>query len=490
MKKNKLAIFLIITYLVFLIGCSGKTSKLNPNNPTTITLWHYYGGESLKALDRLINEFNYGLGLDKGIIVEGKNMANIADLEEHLTKSLMDPDKEEELPNIFSTYPDKALELDGYRELVNLKEYFNKDDLESYVDDFLIDGYFSQDRLLLVPIAKSTELLYINNSALNSLEKNCTINPNDLKSWEGIYRIAKDYYEYADKKTPDMAWDGDSMLGVDNLANYIIVGSKQLGLDIISYDDKGKHRVILDEEVLQRVFELYYKGYCLEYFNAYGKFRSDDLKAGKLIAYTGSSSGASYFPSWIEDNSEKVDIDFLACPYPVFEGADEYSIQQGAGMSIISSDRAHEEGAAIFLKWFTEEENNIDFVLPTGYLPVQKESYSSEKLLSNLAELEKGDKNQQNIKAVYDISLEQVMEKSTYAVKSFEGSYMARRILEDSYLEALNDGRDLTKRLKEEFTDEETILDRLDIELAFNRWLSSIESRLEAENIAYERISR
>lgn len=67
----------------------------------------------------------------------------------------------------------------------------------------------------------------------------------------------------------------------------------------------------------------------------------------------------------------------MILPYPVFEGGEKAAIQRGSGMIVTKSNGAKEYAAGIFLKWFTQPENNIRFITGTGYLPVTKTAFDN-----------------------------------------------------------------------------------------------------------------
>ena len=65
------------------------------------------------------------------------------------------------------------------------------------------------------------------------------------------------------------------------------------------------------------------------HFGAYGKFRSDDVKTGDLIALVGSTSGAAYFPTQVTiSDTESYQIETLVLPPPVFKDGSPYAVQQ------------------------------------------------------------------------------------------------------------------------------------------------------------------
>lgn len=480
--------------LVFATACGGgqsptdstapiASSVLDPKNPVTITLWHYYVGENQQAIEAAVAEFNQTEGIEKGVIVEAVAKGSIAELEEAVTNSAKGIIGAEVMPDIFSSYPDKAMEIDELGKVCDLNAYFTTDEKNMYVADFLKDGIYSEGRFLLVPIVKSTELFYINKTQWAEFAQSEGLDDSALATWEDVYKTAQAYYLWSDSKTPDVAGDGKAFMGFDSVANFIIVGNKQLGIDVI--DGEGQ-QATLDEAVLRQIFDIYCGGISLGYFDAVGKFRSDDIKSGELVSYVGSSSGAAYFPTWIDNNNTQEDIEFLALNYPAFEKGKSYAIQQGAGMCVANSTPEKQEGAALFLKWFTAKTQNIEFAMTTGYLPVQTEAYESEEFTTVLEELRKGDEAQQNVAAVYEIALKQITELNTYAAKPFAGSYDVRSTLQSTLMNAAELAKTEVDSLRAQGLADEEILTKLDMDARFTAWIADVKAKLDEANIAYK----
>lgn len=486
-KRSRIIVLLMLA--LFLTGCANSSTKLNPKIPVTITLWHYYVGDNLIALEEAIATFNQTVGMEKGVVVDSIALGSISELEQRITDSASEAIGASPMPHIFSCYPDKALEIDNYGKLADLNPYFSQEEKAQYVTAFLEEGYFSDNRLLLLPIAKSTELLYINDTAWQEFSGQRGLTRESLTTWESLYETARQYYRFLDRQTPDVPWDGKGMLGFDAIANYVIVGNRQLGVEIIHINEGGQGRAVLNKEALRRVFSLYYKGYSMGYFDAIGKFRADDVKSGDLIAYTGSSSGASYFPTWIISGDEKKEIDFLPVTYPVFEGGEEYVVQQGAGMCVTKSDDAHQEGAVLFLKWFTGEENNIAFAMTSGYVPVQQLAYTSPLFLSKLDDLRSGSKSQRNVAATYQVSLLQITGENTYTARPFSGSYDIRTLLKNSLTQAGEEGRATADLLKQQDLTEAQILQEIDVDDAFEKWFVALNEGLIRLGIPFQRVN-
>ena len=202
---------------------------------------------------------------------------------------------------------------------------------------------------------------------------------------------------------------------------------QQLGVEIFQVEN-GKLTLNTPKEELRRLWENYYVPMVKGYFGAYGSFRSDDVKTGDLLAYTGSTTSAMYFPDQVELDEGSHAIEYIVMMAPIFEGGEHYAVQQGAGMVVSKSDEQHEYAAVEFLKWFTEAENNLQFGCVSGYLPVMKEANSAEKLDQVIADhqLEVAPKTYDCLTMVFQ-EMESV---KRYTNKSFENGSAARKVLE------------------------------------------------------------
>ena len=90
-----------------------------------------------------------------------------------------------------------------------------------------------------------------------------------------------------------------------------------------------------DKEVIRKLWDYYYVPYIKGYFSSSGRFRSDDIKTGNILAYVGSTSSASFFPNQVTtDDSEGHAITMKALPCPEFADSEPYAVQQGAGMVV------------------------------------------------------------------------------------------------------------------------------------------------------------
>lgn len=503
-KTIKAMIALVLSVLLLAAGCSAQqpasdssaaaaseaassavtpaagSGNLDPDNPVTVKLWHYYTGENQQELESAVSEFNQTVGRDSGVIVETVPMGNLSELEEAVTNSAKGVIHSEEMPDIFSCYADKAVELNELDALCDLSVYFTQAEQDEYVSGFIEDGVFA-DKLLVLPIVKSTELLYVNKTVLDALADSepAVDTEGSLSTWQSLYDLSRAYYEWTDSQTADVPWDGKGFMGIDELANFLIISNKDLGVDILD-GDAGS--VNLRPETLKTIFDVYYPATSLGYFDHVGRFCSDDVRTGDLAAYVGSSSSASYFPTVTESGSE---IELFAGAYPVFSGGKSFAVQQGAGMAVAKSDPAKEEGSCLFLKWFTDVPQNVPFAMKTGYLPVKAAAYESDEFDAALAELTEGERDAQNVGQVYTIALEAVVSGQMYAAKPFPDSYSVRTMLKDTLAERAAAGKEAAAPLKEQGLSAEEILTSLDVDAQFEEWLETVRSELTDMGVTY-----
>lgn len=432
MKKKVVVALLMI---VLALGVSAQAEDtyddggvLDPENPVTLTVWHYYNGAHQAAFDKLVEEFNGTVGKDLGIYIEETSKGSVSDLESAIQDAVNEAVGAEEIPDIFSTYTDSAYVMQKNGILADLTQYFTQEELDQYVDAYIQEGEFAGDGGLYVfPVAKSTEITMINKTDWEPFAEETGASLDELNTVEGIVRVAEQYYDWTDAQTPDVPDDGKAFYGRDSISNYILIGMKQLGTDLFTVKD-GEVTMQADKDALHTLWENYYVPYVKGYFVSYGKFGSDDVKTGDTLAYTGSTASAMYFPDNVELDDDSYPIDYAILNAPVLEGGEDYKVQQGAGMAVAKSDKAHEYAASIFLKWFTKGENSLKFGSASGYLPVRKDANNTEALDRVIQE-----EQIQIAPKTYDCLasvLDQFENTSYYVPACFDNSYPTRSVLD------------------------------------------------------------
>jgi multiple sugar transport system substrate-binding protein len=260
------------------------------------------------------------------------------------------------------------------------------------------------------------------------------------------------------------------------MANYFCIGMKQLGSEIFEVKD-SQVTLNVDEESLRKLWDCYYVPMVKGYFGAYGSFRSDDVKTGDIVAYTGSTTSSMYFPDEVETDDSRTMIGYLVLSAPVFAGGENYAVQQGAGMVVTKSDEQHEAASVEFLKWFTEAENNLEFSIGSGYLPVRKEANNKEMLDEVIQEndIEVSQKTYDCIAHVID----EFGDVTLYTTKSFEHGADARKVLEYNLSDkAAADREEVLNRISQGMSLEEASAEYLTDE-AFSQWYQAFCKALE-----------
>ncbi|HOA36264.1 MAG: extracellular solute-binding protein [Dethiobacteria bacterium] len=366
-QRNSVFILLIVCLIsISISGCAGRSGE-----PTILTLWHNYGGQLKETMDELIDEFNETVGVQEGIIISVTSISGSASIHEKLTMSANEEPGAPPLPDITIAYPKTALLLAEKGLLADLDQLFTDEELSAYVPKFLQEGRIKDGVLYVFPTAKSTEVLFLNRTIFNRFASETGVSIDDLKTFEGIGRVAALYYDWTDAQTPAVKNDGKAFFMSDSLFNYALVGCHQLGANFIE-----GNAINFSSPHYARVWESYFKPAVMGHASIYNGYATDLFKTGEIICSTGSTAGIMFFSPTVtypDNTTEPAELAIL--PYPVFEGGNKSSIQRGAGMCIIRSTEEKEKQAAVFLKWFTRPENNLRFVSSTGYLPVTEEAF-------------------------------------------------------------------------------------------------------------------
>ena len=220
-----------------LTGC-GDHSPLDPENPVSLTVWHYYNGSQQAAFDALVEEFNDTVGREKGIYVEGYSQGSVSDLESAVRDSIAGKVGAAAMPDIFSSYADTAYEVELAGALADLSGYLTDEELDKYVDSYIEEGRIAADGTLRIfPTAKSTEIMMINKTDWEKFAAATGASLETLTTIEGVTATAQLYYEWTDSLTPDIPEDGKAFYGRDATDNYFVIGMQQMGVEIFHVEN-------------------------------------------------------------------------------------------------------------------------------------------------------------------------------------------------------------------------------------------------------------
>ena len=416
MKKHIRAFVSLLCAAALALGCAscGGAAHSTGNSGGTagvthITVWTYYNGDQLESFNKLVDQFNETTGREKGIRVESASQGSVSDLETNVMDAAQGKVGAAAMPNIFSAYADTAYALDQMGMLVDLSQYLTEDERARYVQDYLDEGDFDGDgSMKIFPVAKATGAAY-----------------DDLSTVEGLVATAGAYYDWTDAQTPKPD-DGKALFGRDAMANYMLVGARQLGNTLFEVQD-GKMTLNFDKDVARKLWDNYYVPFVKGWFAATGRFRSDDIKVGNVLAYVGSNSSATFFPAQVMVNdTASYDLDMAVLPSPKFAGGEDVAVQQGAGMVVTAGTEEEINASVEFLKWFTQPEHNISFSVDSGYLPVTTAANDMEAIKTSGLELSP------KMERILSNAVQSVKNNTLYTPSAFAGGSKARKVLEYS----------------------------------------------------------
>lgn len=115
--KCRAFIFFLIAALLLCAGCSSMGKK--EEMPTTITVWHVYGGQTDSPLNDLIEQFNQTVGKDRQINVQVTSVSNTNTIHELVLAAANGEPGAPELPDLFVSYGVGTIRL---KKVVNTEE--------------------------------------------------------------------------------------------------------------------------------------------------------------------------------------------------------------------------------------------------------------------------------------------------------------------------------------------------------------------------------
>jgi multiple sugar transport system substrate-binding protein len=310
----------------------------------------------------LVDEFNDTVGKREGIFITITSTADAPNLNEKLFAAIEGDPGAPEIPDMAVVYPSIAAALAKKGLVMDFASQFSADEISRYVNDFVQEGTID-GILYLLPILKSTEVLYLNKTIFDRFAAEVPgISLRQLETFEGIIEVAEKYYQWSGGKTfyfPDL------------LFNYTMIGMEQMGEHFVQ-----NRKLRVSSPAFEHIWNNYYESTVRGYaaiFNSFGNYLA---MTGEVACVTGTSAGAIYFPDSItyKDNTKEA-AEFIVLPFPVFKGGEKVAAQRGAGMCVIKSTPAKEYSAALFLKWLTSPAQNLRLTASTGYIPVTKQAF-------------------------------------------------------------------------------------------------------------------
>ena len=147
-------------------------------------------------------------------------------------------------------------------------------------------------------------------------------------------------------------------------------------------------------------------------------------------------------------------------------------------MAVTNSTPEQEYASAVFLRWFTDTESNIQFSALSGYLPVKTEANNYDVFMGVVDE---NQIPQDDIsKKTLEVAFEAVNRSQMYTSKAFGGGMDARAVLND-FLQnkAVADRATVIESINSGMTHEEAVA-QFAMEENFESWYAELDSLLQA----------
>ena len=366
---NRIKKWFVLGLALIITGLSAGCSTARPKEPVTVTLWHVYGAQTDSPFNDLIDRFNQTVGKEQGIQVEVTFVSTNKAIHEIILSSAYGDPGSSPLPDMFVTYPKTVAAMPDDDILVNYHDYFTDEELGAMMPEFLREGEIN-GRLLILPVAKSTEVLYVNRNMFEQFSEETGVTLEMLSTWEGLFRAAEKYAEWTDSKTPDIPGDAKAMLVHDFHFNYFQVGVESLGESFF------RNNTLAFGPKFKQIWEPYARAAISGGLWLKGGYATEPMRTGDTIAAIASSAGVHYFSDSVtypDNTSQKTD--WIIRPVPVFENGKHLAMQRGAGISTVRSTPEKEKACITFLKWLTDIDNNVEFTTQLGYMPVKKAAF-------------------------------------------------------------------------------------------------------------------
>ena len=362
MKKQGYAILMAFILIFALTGCGNK-SLLSAKEPVELTMWHVYGEQAGSPMDTLVEEFNRTEGKEKGVRVKVTELSSAAKIGGFLLET--QGDSAQEMPDLFTCHIGDAIAL-GEDNLLDWNDYFTEQEQSEFVSGFLADGE-ADGKLLVFPLSKSTQLLMLNGTGFARFSAATGVTYDDLSTWEGFYDTAGKFYDWTNGTEPFCAMDYP-IRAVELCA--LEHGAKDFYTEDGWYD--------FDNAVFKESWMQFARALAQGHIVVSDLYSNTQVMTGEVLSGLGSSAAILYYNDTVtyeDGRSEPMDLQVV--PLPMTAGAEPLMTQAGVGLCAYKTTEQKAEAAALFVRWLTEAERNLDFVAQTGYMPVRSGAFDA-----------------------------------------------------------------------------------------------------------------
>ena len=361
MKKQGYAILMAFILIFALTGCGNK-SLLSAKEPVELTMWHVYGEQAGSPMDTLVEEFNRTEGKEKGVRVKVTELSSAAKIGGFLLET--QGDSAQEMPDLFTCHIGDAIAL-GEDNLLDWNDYFTEQEQSEFVSGFLADGKADDGSLLVFPLSKSTQLLMLNGTGFARFSAATGVGYEDLATWEGFYDAAGKFYD----------WSGKPFCALDYPIRAVELCAMEHGSGDF-YTENGWYDT--GNAVFKESWMQFARSLAQGHVVVSDLYSNTQVMTGDVLSGLSSSAAILYYNDTVtyrDGTQEPMDLRVL--PMPKMAGADALMTQAGVGLCAYRTTEQKAEAAALFVRWLTEAERNLDFVAQTGYMPVRSGAFDA-----------------------------------------------------------------------------------------------------------------
>ena len=423
----------------FLAGCS--ESAFETTRPTVLTFWHVYGGQTSSPMNLLVEQFNQTVGKKEGITINVTSLSNSTDIHFAVEAAAKKLPGAGELPDLLIVYPKTAMAM-GLELFADWNKLLDPDVIAALVPSFVKEGTIDGP-LVLLPLAKSSSALFINATIFDQFSAETGITYDSLTTWEGMFIAAKKYHEWSGGKT---------FFKYDDWMHYGMMNTASLGGQFFKDD-----AINFDDAVFRSIWKKLAASALSGEISLLGGYATTGMMTGEVLCGIESTASILYFKDKVtfSDNTS-IPLHLKVRPVPIFEGGKAIAIQRGGGLGFVRSTPEKARATAIFARWLLAPENNVPFVIKTGYFPVTTSAYS--EFMTTYG----GDLPTEGYKEVYR-AVEDIHANFTFYPPPFFGAFGA---VEKEYCDAqMAIFKKYTSKIEAERVQSEDFLDSLIEEL-------------------------
>lgn len=360
MKKLLILLALVLTLSsIFAMGAK-------EDDAVHITLWHSSQGSALTVFEEIIEDFNATVGKENNIVVDAVYQGKANDVLTKVNAAALTST----LPDIAMMDATAALDMNGLESLVTLEEIG--------VDTSLLlepakNNFTSLRGTIALPFNASALLYYYNKTAFD--EKGVDV-PKTIDDMTAIASILSERDKNGNLTVSffegvPATYELSYFISAQNGGTYMV--NKKNGHegtpDEVLFETEGTYK-----SFLEKWKALFDTASCSTVTSSV----SDDFIAGATLSMLSSSSNLTYILNAV-DSSFEVGV----APVPVVnESATGGAIVSGGALFSFTNSKA----VKLVLEYLISPEVQAAWSEATGYIPVNKETYSNKDYLEFLAE--------------------------------------------------------------------------------------------------------